>query len=656
MADAEKPLTTEEYEEGCCAKFATTTGLCCFMSENEYKHNPLTEVVQNDHRRCTDLPCCIILALCLISELVLIIYADSKGASPSLLMHGYDARNGRLCNYAGGSYAVWPSLDATYTDIRICAPDCSYTDDARNLYIEGQNGGSMQEIYASTAFMNAYCLPSAGDLVPSSFDSSTESYQRAVSDLQTAAWLIFIMSFVGILISCVYLKLIACIGRLLIMFTIIVVTVGGVMLCWLLIQDGSANMESDETKTIGEVELGVGITLSVLLVFFILALWFMRKNIELVIEMLNEASHAIRDMKWTIVFPVWISLVVMAFVCVWIVEALYIYSVKTQTRVPWPDIAFFTSNSFYDADSQYFKLEFDDQMQDSLIWHFVMLFYISQVIIYFGYMVLSGVFADWYFSLWSDKNNKIKRRGNGPAELSRAPITESLWRVARYHLGSLAFGAMIVTIIRVIRAVVTYIQKKVLAKEGNNPLLKCLFCCIQCCLKCCQSIFDKINKEGFVVTTIYGTPYCYSSFTALKILVHNVGRTVMVEGVSKYTEVFGRFAIAALNTGLAVLIMKYQTYYKNNLSSYLFPALVIFVMSYMIAALFMMVFEVAVDAIFLCFLIDEEVHGEAKFANHGLSEMARFAEKSNEEENADNKSYGSTVKKTGDEHMDYTAV
>merc|ERR1719373_901169 len=115
----------------------------------------------------------------------------------------------------------------------------------------------------------------------------------------------------------------------------------------------------------------------------------------------------------------------------------------------------------------------------------------------------------------------------------------------------------------------------------------------------------------------------------------------MVEGVSKYTELFGRVAIASLSTGFGVLVMKYNDYYSNNLSSFLFPAIVIFVMSYVVAALFMMVFEVAVETIFLCFLVDEEVHGEAKFANHGLTQMAAFAEKSEDGKGAsDQKSYG----------------
>ena len=117
-------------------------------------------------------------------------------------------------------------------------------------------------------------------------------------------------------------------------------------------------------------------------------------------------------------------------------------------------------------------------------------------------MVLAGVFSDWYFSVWDDKHNKIKKRGYDVAELSHSPICESFWRVIRFHLGSLAFGALIITIIRVIRAVVTYIQEKVEKSSGNNALIKCIFCCVQCCLKCCQSIFNRINKEGFIFTTI----------------------------------------------------------------------------------------------------------------------------------------------------------
>ena len=94
-------------------------------------------------------------------------------------------------------------------------------------------------------------------------------------------------------------------------------------------------------------------------------------------------------------------------------------------------------------------------------------------------MVLSGTIADWYFSEW-DNTKKNKKRGERTAELSQQPIMESIWRVFRFHLGSLAFGALIITFVRILRATLKYIEKRTEAAE--NPLLKCLFCCAQCCL------------------------------------------------------------------------------------------------------------------------------------------------------------------------------
>ena len=79
----------------------------------------------------------------------------------------------------------------------------------------------------------------------------------------------------------------------------------------------------------------------------------MRRNIELVIEMLNEASAYNKgDMKWTLLFPIWISFGAMAFICIWVVESLYIYCVKTEERVDWPNEGFFRNNDYLNANAK----------------------------------------------------------------------------------------------------------------------------------------------------------------------------------------------------------------------------------------------------------------------------------------------------------------
>lgn len=112
--------------------------------------------------------------------------------------------------------------------------------------------------------MNAYCLPDYALLnvsdknLPDTFTNSAAAYQRAVSDLKTAAILILLMSLSAILISYIYIKIIACVGRMLIIFTILVFIVGGTSLCWLLITDGHDRMQNDETETWGKYEFWSG--------------------------------------------------------------------------------------------------------------------------------------------------------------------------------------------------------------------------------------------------------------------------------------------------------------------------------------------------------------------------------------------------------------
>ena len=145
--------------------------------------------------------------------------------------------------------------------------------------------------------------------------------------------------------------------------------------------------------------------------------------------------------------------------------------------------------------------------------------------------------------------------------------------------------------------------------------------CVVCeCKYLKQKQTQTQTQEGFIFTTIYGTAFCYSSLCAVKLIWSNAIRAAMLEGISHWLEVIGRVTIAALTTGLCVLILNEHKYYQNQLSSVLAPSLVIFVLALLIASLFMLVYEVAVDAIFLSYLIDESAHnGTAKFAHSELA-------------------------------------
>ena len=76
----------------------------------------------------------------------------------------------------------------------------------------------------------------------------------------------------------------------------------------------------------------------------------------------------------------------------------------------------------------------------------------------FGELVLAGVFARWYWVLDKKKN------------LPTCALGTSMWNAAVFHLGTVAFGSLIIAIIRMIRTILEYIEKKI--KRYNNDLTK----------------------------------------------------------------------------------------------------------------------------------------------------------------------------------------
>jgi len=121
-----------------------------------------------------------------------------------------------------------------------------------------------------------------------------------------------------------------------------------------------------------------------------------------------------------------------------------------------------------------------------------------------------------------------------------------------------------------------------------------------------------------VFTSIYGTPFCYSGWTAFKLVTAKLGRSVMVDAVSKYTRVFGRWAITLMNTAIGAMVMYWNSGFQNDLSALFLPTMIILIVTYCVATLFMEVFDIAVESVYLCFLVDEKVHSEPRFAGEDL--------------------------------------
>lgn len=87
----------------------------------------------------------------------------------------------------------------------------------------------------------------------------------------------------------------------------------------------------------------------------------------------------------------------------------------------------------------------------------------------------------------------------------------------RYHLGTVAFGSLIIAIIKTIRTVLAYIQRQ--AKKSKNKVLEYVMMCLQCFMWCLEKIMKFINKHAYIITAIYGHGFCRSAGKAFWLLL-----------------------------------------------------------------------------------------------------------------------------------------
>merc|ERR1719499_2088861 len=222
----------------------------------------------------------------------------------------------------------------------------------------------------------------------------------------------------------------------------------------------------------------------------------------------------------------------------------------------------------------YKSYEFDSEFENYAWFHLFCGFWTCQFILYWSYAVIAGVFAEWYFSDFQD-DGVNKKLDDG------SPVLRSMWRITRYHMGTIAFGAMIIAIIRMIRAVLVYMETQMM-KYDENCVAKCIVCCVHCCLNCMECCLDKLSKDGFIFVNIYGTPFCSSAISAFDMIWKHLTTVAALTVVSDYVEFIGKISISMISTGLMLFII--DSYYaEDEISSYLIIALALLAITYLSA-------------------------------------------------------------------------
>lgn len=239
----------------------------------------------------------------------------------------------------------------------------------------------------------------------------------------------------------------------------------------------------------GDFLLYGGYTVGVIVICFALAVCFMWNRIRLAIALAKETTRALTDV-WTLFFyPVFPFVFLGLYFFYWFFLASFMGSVIDESLEEFP-VGY--KYPYYDGGptlyeslgepSEYVVKEINSEFQNILLFHFFMLLWMLNFVSYHSFMVIAGVYAEWYFADWSSEKEKSKPRGPGMTQLSRLPVLASFFRTTFYHLGTLAFGSLLIAIIEFADYTLTYFEKQFLGSEPS-PIKKFLICAIRCLLK-----------------------------------------------------------------------------------------------------------------------------------------------------------------------------
>lgn len=303
-----------------------------------------------------------------------------------------------------------------------------------------------------------------------------------------------------------------------IIFTIQLCLMVGTTLLWIL----ANKWKSDGNHTSYQIlamrvvaYFGVACTL----LYFCLIL-VIRKRIQLAIGIVKESARALSTLPLLILMPIFQVVGIVMFLVPWIIFVIYLAS-SGDTSTVTKSYTLNGSKLTY----KYKTYSYARNTKYAFLYMIFCFFWTSEFIVAVGQLVISLSVVAWYFT--RDKK-----------EIGNHTILWSFRTVSIYHLGTAAFGSLIIGTILTIRAVVAYAQKKM--NKPGNFLIKYFLCVLQCFTWCLEKFMRFINKSAYIQTSLYSYSFCKAARCAFFLILRNILRVAAVNMIADFILFLGK--------------------------------------------------------------------------------------------------------------------
>ncbi|XP_056135584.1 choline transporter-like protein 1 [Lampris incognitus] len=440
------------------------------------------------------------------------------------------------------------------------------------------------------------------------FVNDNSVLNKVIAGVMASKEIIMGLCLLALVLSLLLMVIIRYISIVLVwILTVLVVlgSIGGTGILWWLYVDHRSALNDKTLSVFGkevvsdnvQALLVYAIIATVFTVILLLLLFFMRKRVALTIALFHVAGKVFIHLPLLALQPFWTFISLMLFWVYWIAVLLFLGVSGIPVK----------NNSTGLAEYQ-----MKEPVRYMAWYHAVGLIWISEFILAFQQMTIAGAVVNYYFT-----RNK--------SQLSLTPILSSVVRVLRYHLGTIAKGSFIITLVKIPRLILMYIHSQLKGKE--NACARCMLKACVCCLWCLEKCLAYLNQNAYTATAINSTNFCTSARDAFTILVENALRVAAINTVGDFVLFLGKVIVVSCTAFAGVLALNYQREY----TVWVLPLLIVCLFAFLVAHCFLSVFEIVVDVLFLCFAVDTKYNdgspGREYFMDKALMEFVENSKK-----------------------------
>ncbi|KAM8908524.1 choline transporter-like protein 1 isoform 2-T2 [Spinachia spinachia] len=435
------------------------------------------------------------------------------------------------------------------------------------------------------------------------FVSDNSVLHRLIAGVAASKEIIIGLCVLALVLSMILMVIIRYISAVLVWILTAMVVLGSLagtsVLWWLYIDHRLyGNYTTNQVKEEAELNTENGQALLVyagaataFTIILLLLMLFMRKRVALTIALFHVAGKVFIHLPLLALQPFVTFFALLLFWIYWILVLLFLGT---------------SGNSVQNEETGLTEFRLTGPLQYLTWYHAVGLVWITEFILACQQMTVAGAVVTYYFT--RDKNR-----------LPVTPILSSVLRLVRYHMGTVAKGAFIITLVKIPRLFLMYIHNQLKGKE--NACARCLLKTCICCLWCLEKCLNYLNQNAYAATAINSTSFCTSARDAFVILVENALRVATINAVGDFVLFLGKVLIVTSTAFAGVLLLNYQRDYAE----WLLPLIIVCLFSFLVAHCFLSIFEIVVDVLFLCFAIDTKYNdgtpGKEFFMDKALMEF-----------------------------------